>query len=200
MPNTIKTISIQGESLFKDKGSKHFGFVFNVNSENEAKTQIEAIRQQHPKANHHCFSYIIKDGNQVIERYNDDGEPNNSAGLPIFNQLKKYELLNTCAVVVRYFGGTKLGVGGLINAYKTATEQAIENASITTIIPQVTIKLSVDFGEISALNQTLKQNQTSILNEAYDTSYNVFVRINEEEMLNLSNLFQHITTIKINEV
>lgn len=200
MTNCIKTITQSGESLFKDKGSKHFGFIFQATTENEAKTLIENIHQQHPKANHHCFSYIIIEGSQTIERFNDDGEPNNSAGLPIYNQLKKHELINVCAIVVRYFGGTKLGVGGLIYAYKTATEQAIENALIETIIPKVSLKLTVDFNEISALNQTLNQNQIPIENEEYNNNYNVFVRINEEEASSLATLFQHLTSIRVNEV
>lgn len=198
-PLKINSVTKPGESLFKDKGSKHLGFIFPVTNENEAKQKLEEIKNLHPKANHHCFSYVIANGNQPIERYSDDVEPSGSAGLPIFNQLKKAELQNALAIVVRYFGGTKLGVGGLINAYRTATELAIENATINSKIPTTQLKISVSFDNISNVNQIINQNRIAIINEEYTNNYAIFVEVEYHLVTWLNSLFENIPYIIIEE-
>ncbi len=122
---SYKTVKKESDSLFKDRGSKFYGFVFSVTNIDEVKAKMANIQSLHPKARHHCYAYRI-DSAETIEKANDDGEPNGSAGLPILNQLKSFEVVNTLAIVVRYFGGTKLGVSGLINAYKEATKLALK--------------------------------------------------------------------------
>jgi len=199
-PIKINEIKQPGESLYKDKGSKHFGLVFPIFSEELAKEKIQEIKAQHSKANHHCFAYIINQGNLIVERYNDDGEPSNSAGLPIFNQLKKVELQNVLAVVVRYFGGTKLGVGGLINAYRTATELALKNTEIISKIPTKNFIIKVSFDEISTVNQILNQNRISILKEEYTNNYAIFVELEYHLENWFKSLFELVPNKKIEEI
>ena len=117
------------EVLFKDKNSKFFGYAYPVTTEDEVKNQLAILKKQHHSARHWCYAYQI--GTEIIVyRANDDGEPNNSAGQPIYGQIQSFEITNILIVVVRYFGGVKLGVGGLINAYRTAAQLALENAKI----------------------------------------------------------------------
>ncbi len=124
--DTYYEIKGTGEGLYKSKGSKFFAYAYNVHSEEEIKAHIEALRKQYYDARHHCYAYILHP-DKSASRANDDGEPSGTAGKPILNQLLSYNLTNVLVVVVRYFGGTKLGVPGLIEAYKTATKEALDN-------------------------------------------------------------------------
>ena len=123
--DTYKTIeAATPEILFKEKGSKFYGYALPVASEMEAKEHLETLKKQHHNARHWCYAWQL--GKQYeFYRANDDGEPSNSAGMPIYGQLQSFEVTNTLVVVVRYFGGTKLGVGGLIQAYRTAAQMAL---------------------------------------------------------------------------
>jgi len=128
--DTFKTIALpSSEILFKEKNSKFFGYSFPILSEIEVKPIIDTLRKQHPNAGHFCYAYQIGTEN-VVYRANDDGEPSNSAGAPIYGQIQSFELTNILIVVVRIFGGTKLGVGGLISAYKTTTQLVLESSEI----------------------------------------------------------------------
>ena len=128
--DTYKTIEqASPEILFKEKNSKFYGYAFPITTEEEVKEHIERLKKEHFSARHWCYAYQI--GTEKIHyRANDDGEPNNSAGMPIYGQLQSFEVTNVLVVVVRYFGGVKLGVGGLISAYKTAAQMALENTQI----------------------------------------------------------------------
>lgn len=129
MEDQYRTIKDSSEGLYKEKGSKFLAFAYPVKNEGEIKDAQESLRKLHHGSRHHCYAWKLGMGDDNY-RENDDGEPNNSAGKPIMGQIIKYDLTNILIVVVRYFGGTKLGVGGLINAYRTAAEDAINNASI----------------------------------------------------------------------
>jgi uncharacterized YigZ family protein len=128
--DTYKTIlNPSKETLFKEKGSKFFGYAFPVLDEDDVKNFLNNLRKQHHTARHYCYAYQI--GIEKIKfRANDDGEPNNSAGLPIYGQIQSFEVTNILVVSVRYFGGTKLGVGGLISAYKTSAQLALQASEI----------------------------------------------------------------------
>ncbi|SEJ21175.1 uncharacterized protein, YigZ family [Dyadobacter koreensis] len=127
--DTYCTIAEPAEGFFKDKGSKFISFVFPISSENEAKIYLLELRELHPKANHHVYAYRLG-LDRMTYRLSDDGEPSGSSGRPILNTLYSKEITNILVVVVRYFGGTLLGIPGLINAYRSATEDALENAQI----------------------------------------------------------------------
>ena len=127
--DSYRTIEAPAESLFKDRRSKFYAFAFPINSEEATKPLLATLHEQHPKAVHHCYAYRLGlDRNQY--RANDDGEPSGSAGRPILNTLYSQDLTNILVVVVRYFGGSLLGIPGLINAYKTATEAALAQAVV----------------------------------------------------------------------
>ncbi|WP_339845345.1 YigZ family protein [Dokdonia sp. Asnod3-C12] len=148
--NTI--LSPSEETLFKDRNSKFFGYAFPVTTEEEVKEHIDALKKQHYQARHWCYAYVL---GKEYEQYraNDDGEPSNSAGAPIYGQLQSFDVTNVLVVVVRYFGGTKLGVGGLINAYRTGAQLALENARI--VKKTIDIPFSVQF-EYPLLNKAMR--------------------------------------------
>lgn len=179
----IKTILSAGTSLFKDKGSKHYGFAFNVNSEKEAKDLIEKLRKENSKANHVCFGYVIQAEPHLIERSSDDGEPSNSAGPPILQQLQKENLVNGLVAVVRYFGGTKLGVGGLINAYRSAAEQALADAKIGIVERKVRAVVKVPFSQVAQLSAVLNQQKASITQDvSTQQHYAVIIEVPEVDV------------------
>ncbi len=139
------TIQDSTEGLYKEKGSKFLAFAFPVSTEEEIKAKQDQLRKQYYDARHHCYAWILSMDNQTY-RANDDGEPAHSAGDPILGQIKSFELTNVLVIVIRYFGGTKLGVGGLIHAYKTATEEALRKARKVMIFEkkEITIKFPYD--------------------------------------------------------
>src|ERR1700709_1583673 len=127
--DTYRTIKGPSEGIFRDRGSKFLAFAFPINSENEIKEIVTRLKAEHPKANHHCWAMRMGIDRSVF-KLNDDGEPSGTAGRPILNTLLSRDLTNVLVVVVRYFGGTLLGVPGLINAYKMATEEALTHAVV----------------------------------------------------------------------
>ncbi|MFT5336304.1 MAG: putative YigZ family protein [Sphingobacteriales bacterium] len=131
--DTYKTIKGRFQGDYREKGSKFFAFLIPIKSEEELKEFILSLKKEHPQSRHACYGYRL---GHMGEKYraNDDGEPNNSAGMPILNTLLSYEVTNCASVVIRYFGGTKLGVPGLINAYKTATKLALDEAKIVDVV------------------------------------------------------------------
>ena len=154
--DTYFTISRTSQGLYKDRSSKFFYFSFPVKNEEEIKTHLAELRKKHHDARHHCFAWVLgKDGEQY--RANDDGEPNHSAGDPILGQIRSNRLTNILIVVVRYFGGTKLGMSGLIQAYKTSAAMAIEENEI--IEEQVKASVSIHF-PYPVMNDVMKLIKT----------------------------------------
>lgn len=152
---TYKTVKEESEGLYKEKGSKFIGYVVACYSEEEAKKYLDQWRKDHFQARHLCYAYRFGlDHKQV--RSNDDGEPNNSAGIPILGQIQSYELTNVLIGVVRYFGGTKLGVGGLLQAYKTAAKEAIESAEIITIEVFDWVEICFEYADLPHVMNLLK--------------------------------------------
>lgn len=146
------TITKTGEGLYKEKGSKFLAFAYPVTSIDEVNNKLESLRKEFHDARHYCYAYILgNEGSQI--RANDDGEPNHSAGDPILGQIKSFNLTNTLIVVVRYFGGTKLGVSGLITAYKTAAEEALKNTTVVKKFITTTIKIKYSY---NSTNQVMK--------------------------------------------
>jgi uncharacterized YigZ family protein len=144
------------ESLFKDKGSKHFGYVFPVKTKEEIEQRLIGLRKSHHASRHVCYAWSL--GTVDIQtKWNDDGEPHNSAGPPIMGQIQSYGLHNTLIAVVRYFGGTKLGVGGLINAYKTAAKEAIEAGEIKELYLLKHLRLIFPYDLMSDVMRYTKQ-------------------------------------------
>ncbi len=174
--DTYFTISEPTESLFKDKGSKCHGYAFPVSDEEEARTYLEEIKKLHPKARHHCFAYRIGTDDLNFRAF-DDGEPSGSAGKPILNVLLSKNLRNVFVVVVRYFGGTLLGVPGLINAYKMATQEALETAHLEEKTINETLQLSFDIAHMNDVMRIIKKYELNILSQDYTTQYILDVEV-----------------------
>lgn len=149
------------EVLYKDKGSKFFGYVFPVYDEENIQEALNELKNNHSKARHFCYAWQL---GESYERYrvNDDGEPSNSAGMPIYGQIQSFELTNCLVVVVRYFGGTKLGVGGLINAYKTTANLALEQTKMQTKDISKTIKITCGYDLMNDVMRLVKELNLNI--------------------------------------
>ncbi|MFZ1809108.1 MAG: YigZ family protein [Cyclobacteriaceae bacterium] len=160
------TVDGMSEGLYKEKGSKFMSFVFPVVSEEEAKSQLEKLKKQFYDARHHCFAWIIGP-DKSLYRASDDGEPNHSAGDPILGQLRSKNLTNVMAVVVRYFGGTKLGVGGLIVAYRSATQDALEKATILEKEITESVTLRYNYAYTSEAMRLVKDFDLVILSQDF---------------------------------
>jgi uncharacterized YigZ family protein len=152
MEDTYRTIAAPVEGLYKEKGSKFIAKAYPVRTEEEIKDILQALRKEYFDARHHCYAYLLG-ANKATYRANDDGEPNHSAGDPILGQIRSAGLSNVLVVVIRYFGGVKLGVGGLIHAYKTATAEALEQAQ--AVERHETTLLTVAFG-YEQMNEIMK--------------------------------------------
>lgn len=158
---TYKTITTSATSDFRDRGSKFFGFAYPVNDVEEVKEKVKALKKEHPKAVHFCYAFRIgTDG--ILFRANDDGEPSGSAGKPILGQIDSAGLTNVLVVVVRYFGGSLLGVPGLINAYKTATADALAGAATIEKWIEQKLTITFDYPAMSEVLYLLKQAEATI--------------------------------------
>lgn len=176
------TIDKTGTAEYKDRGSKFIGYAFPVASTDQFKKELDRIKKEHPKATHHCFAYRIGlDGNQF--RVNDDGEPSGSAGKPILGQLDSKELTNLAVVVVRYFGGSLLGVPGLINAYKTAASLVLQTIPKVQKTIEQNYRLQFDYTLINDVMNLIKQCNCTILKQEVQLFclFTIGVPLNREE-------------------
>ena len=198
--DTYKTITKPSkETLFKDRGSKFFGYAFPVTTEEDIKVCLEQLKKRHHTARHFCYAWQLgKTYNNY--RANDDGEPNNSAGMPIYGQLKAYKLTNTLVVSVRYFGGTKLGVGGLIQAYKTSAQLALEASIIEERTIDVEFLLLFEYPEMNIVMRSIKDEKIKVLSQKMEASccFKISVRKKEEERI--FNLFENTYKVTIKKV
>lgn len=154
MKDTYLTIAKISEGLYKEKGSKFLGYAYPVDDAEMVKSRIEALKKKYHDARHHCYAYILgKEGDEF--RANDDGEPNHSAGDPILGQIRSRSLTNTLVVIVRYFGGTKLGVSGLINAYKTAAANALDNNKIIEKVVKVSFRIIYEYSDTNEIMKAI---------------------------------------------
>ncbi len=161
--------------LLKEKGSKFIGFAYPVNSESEVKNQLHLLREIHPKATHHCYAYRLGINGENY-RANDDGEPSGSAGLPIYNQLLAHDISNVLLIVVRYYGGTKLGVGGLVKAYKESAKLTLADAEIITKEVESEIEIRFKFSQQNIIFTILNKYDAKIL--SFDAQENCIISAN----------------------
>ena len=163
--DTYNTIDFTPEEiLFKEKNSKFFGYAFPIQSEEEVKPLIDTLRKQHPNAGHFCYAYQL--GTDIISyRANDDGEPSNTAGMPIYGQIQSFSVTNILIVVVRIFGGVKLGVGGLISAYKTTAQLTLESCEITEKTIDIHFTISFDYKNMNKVMRVIKEKKLDIVNQ-----------------------------------
>lgn len=179
--DTYKTIENPAEGIFRDRGSKFLAYAFPINSENDIKAIVTQLKSEHPKANHHCWAMRLTIDRSVF-RVNDDGEPSGTAGRPILNTLLSKDLTNLLVVVVRYFGGTLLGVPGLINAYKVATEEALNQAVIISKTVNDVYTVSFDYLQMNDVMRIIKDENLIILNQAFDNDCSIQLSIRKTQV------------------
>lgn len=179
--DTYLTIDIPSEGMFKDKGSKFIAYAYPFKNEGSVKEIIAELKDQHPKARHHCWAYRLSPDRSVF-RINDDGEPSGTAGRPILNVLLSKELTNILVVVVRYFGGTLLGVPGLINAYKTATQDALEAAKIVEHTINDSYRITFDYLQMNDVMRLVKEENLAILSQHFDNNCSMDVEVRKMQV------------------
>ncbi|MEM7087021.1 MAG: YigZ family protein [Bacteroidota bacterium] len=198
--DTYQTIiKASDESLFKDRGSKFYGYAFPVTSEEEIKTQIENLKKQHHTARHWCYAWQLGMEYDTY-RANDDGEPSNSAGMPIYGQLQSFDVTNVLVVVVRYFGGTKLGVGGLVQAYKTAAQMALENSTIIQKTINVHFLLKFDYPEMNVVMRIIKDEKIKIVKQQMELSCELEIAVRKKDCERIFNLFDTTYKVEIKKI
>lgn len=200
LEDVYKTIEKPSEeTLFKEKGSKFFGYAFPVLSEDEVKERIEELRKKHHAARHFCYAYQL--GIEKIRfRANDDGEPNNSAGLPIYGQIQSFEVTNILIVSVRYFGGTKLGVGGLISAYKTSAQITLEAADVLVKTINVFYKLTFNYDMMNAVQRIIKEKNIEITNQKLEMNCEYTISIRKKDADLIYNIFDNLYKVAVKEL
>ena len=179
--DSYRTIEAPVEGLFKDRGSKFLAYAYPIRSEQDAREYLAQLRELHPKANHHCYAYRLGlDRNHY--RANDDGEPAGSAGRPILNTLYSQDLTNLLVVVVRYFGGTLLGVPGLINAYKMATLAALEQATVVTRHLYDRYELTFGYESMNGVMQIVKEMDLTVLEQQFEIRCQLRVEVRKTQV------------------
>ncbi|WP_436515506.1 IMPACT family protein [Ekhidna sp. To15] len=177
--STYYTIQSSTEGLYKEKGSKFIAIAYPVSSENEVKSIQDDLRKQYYDARHHCFAWVLGMDDQTW-RANDDGEPAHSAGDPILGQIRSFELTNVLVVVIRYFGGTKLGVGGLINAYRMATEEALKKAKKVAIYETKSLIMKFPYDAMSAVERLITEFEIEVIERDFQLSCEIHGHIKKD--------------------
>lgn len=195
--DTYKTIAAASEEiLYKEKNSKFFGYAFPLTDEQEVKTIIEPLRKKHFNAVHFCYAYQI--GTEKISfRANDDGEPSNSAGMPIYGQIQSSGLTNILIVIVRFFGGTKLGVGGLISAYRTAAQMAIEASTIIEKTIDVHYLVSFDYKNMNKVMRVIKEKNLEIISQKMNETCEIEIATRKKNAALIWETFENLFEVKI---
>lgn len=199
IPTTYKTLKGTSEGQYKEKGSKFIGIAIKCEDEEEAKSLLAEWKNDHHQARHLCWAYrfgIKKD----LYRANDDGEPSNSAGAPILGQIQSYDLTNVLIGVVRYYGGTKLGVGGLINAYRTAAKEAIENGKIIEEIVKDRFELFFDYQDMALIMDVVKESAAKIQKQVFENDCYLKIAIEITATEILLDKLKSFDTLKIEKI
>lgn len=192
--NTIKEAS--PEILFKERKSKFFGYAFPVQNEEEIKNLLEMLRKTYPNANHVCYAWQLG-VNKPKFRTNDDGEPNNSAGMPIYGQLQSFNVTNVLLAVVRVFGGVKLGVGGLIQAYKEVAKLTLESCIIIEKIIQVQVSLKFGYDNLNSVMGILKRFNATIVSQLMEMDCYIVTNIAIKDKTAFINAFENLHKVKL---
>ena len=199
--DTYKTIESPSRGYFKDKGSKFLSFAYPVNSIEEVENRIKSIKKQYHDARHHCYAFVLAP-DQKTYRASDDGEPSNSSGPPILGQIRSKNLTNVLIVVPRYFGGTKLGIPGLINAYKSAAEDALDKAKIIEKTMNEKLKIEFQYPNMGDVMRLVKEHNLTIAEQDFSLECKLIVEVrksNVEKVLQSFKPFYEVTVTPIDE-
>jgi uncharacterized YigZ family protein len=200
LEDLYKTIaSSSSEIIFKEKSSTFYGYAFPIESETEVKPLLEILRKEYPHAVHYCYAYQL--GTETIQyRANDDGEPSNSAGMPIYRQIQSFSLTNVLIVVVRIFGGIKLGVGGLITAYKTTAQLTLESCEIIEKTLDIHYVISIDYKNMNKVMRIIKEHKIDIRNQKMGLNCEIEISIRKKRADTIFKIFDSAFEIGIKPV
>ena len=196
--DTYKTIasSVQ-EVIFKEKSSKFLGYAFPVTSEEEIKAHLEAVKKEHFSARHWCYAWQLGYGTNQRYRANDDGEPNNTAGIPIYGQIQSFELTNILVIVVRYFGGIKLGVGGLVQAYRTTAQLTLQEAKIEEKLITEELRIRFEYPLMNKVMRVVKEQNLNITQQLLTENCELHLAIRQSDYQRMQELFENIYGVLI---
>ncbi len=198
MEDTYNTIEQESQGFFKDKKSKFYAFAFPLQNEEVVKEILSKLRKEHHAARHFCYAWRL--GTKAITyRANDDGEPSSTAGKPILGQLQSYNVTNIIVVVVRYFGGTLLGTSGLINAYRNATSDSLNNAEIVEKIIQKEINLKFTYKELSEVMNVIKNENLVVNNTLLQENCSLIISVRESEYERIKLIFDNIYGVVVGD-
>ncbi len=197
--DTYKTIEFPSEEvLYKEKNSKFFGYCFPVHSEDEVKAILEKVKKEHYSARHWCYAFQIGT-ESVFYRVNDDGEPSGSAGLPIYGQIQSFEVTNILVIVVRYFGGVKLGVGGLVSAYKETAKMALENSEIIEKTIDIRYKIKFDYKDMNKVMRVIKEKNLNVIGQKLELDCEIEISVRKSESEMIFSIFEALYGVSIND-
>jgi uncharacterized YigZ family protein len=194
------TISKPSQGIYKEKGSKFLSFAFPVSATEQTNEILSRLKKEHHSAKHHCYAYRIKTQATDLVRANDDGEPANTAGKPILGQIDSFYLTNVIIVVVRYFGGTLLGKGGLVQAYKLASADAINNAKIIQVEPEDIFKITADYKNINDILKIIGSDGSEIIASDYSDNIVVKIRIPASKSAGIVSKFKRFEGVKVEAI
>ncbi|RKY53721.1 MAG: YigZ family protein [Candidatus Neomarinimicrobiota bacterium] len=194
--DSYKTIVNHSEGFFKDRGSKFISHAYPVKTEEDVKEILAQLRKDYYDARHHCYAYILNPDKSAF-RINDDGEPSGSAGKPIHGQLLSYDLTNTLVVVIRYFGGTKLGIPGLINAYREATRDALNQTEIITKTINEYFQIEYEYPLMGNVMRIIKDENLEQINTQFEISCKIEMRVRKNDYQRIADEFGKIHGVKL---
>ena len=194
--DTYRMINAPAEGLYKEKGSKFIALAMPVFSEDEIREKLEVLRKQFHDARHHCYAYVLGPDKSAY-RYNDDGEPSGTAGRPIFGQIQSHDLTNILIVVIRYFGGIKLGVSGLINAYRSASSDALGKATAITLTVKDVYRISYEYPLMNEVMRVIKDEGLEILEQDFRLSCKIIFQVRKNESNRICERFKNIHGLSI---
>jgi len=199
MEDIFKTVEGVSQGLYKEKGSKFIARAYHVKSEEDIKAVLQQLRKEFYDARHHCYAWRI-DARHEKTRSNDDGEPSGSAGKPILNQIFSFELFDVLVVVIRYFGGTKLGVSGLINAYKTSAREALENANVVKKELRDLYQVEFEYPLMNAVMRVIKEDSLVIKEQQFDNQCLINLEMKLSTIDKSANRLSRIRGVKIKKL
>jgi len=197
--DSYKTIQDTSEGIYKEKGSKFIAYAFPVSSEEDIKEQIDKLKKEYYDARHHCYAYMLGADKKNF-RANDDGEPSSTAGKPILGQILSSDLTNILIVVVRYFGGTKLGVSGLIHAYKKAAIDAISNAEIIAKTVNDIYDIYFDYLVMNDVMRIIKEEHPLQIDQDFNLTCKITLSIRQSEVGKIIERFKKIDSVKADHI
>jgi uncharacterized YigZ family protein len=200
MDDLYKTITKPSiETLFKDRNSKFYGYAFPVTEEASVKDFLEFLRKKHHTARHFCYAWQL--GTESVRfRANDDGEPSNSAGMPIYGQIQSFDVTNILVVSVRYFGGTKLGVGGLINAYRASARLTLESSAIEEKTIDDSFQLNFQYDLMSKVLRILKENSITITHQKLEMDCEIIIAVRKSHTQKVVKIFETLYKVEIKQL